>query len=157
MNCLNPRPVDVITGFIMQNIKGDGIKKKLAAQRLNNINACISSYACVLNSELRMKQGRKANKVAMMVTDIQRDKDDKKKWRAAQNKQEDKEKARKKVLDAEVAVEKREKSMKGCMQLSSEIIKKGIGCINKFNMDQLKLLLCYYYDDDIYKKKGTKK
>eukprot|EP00957_Ditylum_brightwellii_P114166 8703325-Ditylum_brightwellii.AAC.1 len=88
--------VDVITGFIMQDTKGDGMKKKLAAWRLNNIDACISSYACVLNSKSRMKQVKEANKVAMVVADIQRDKDDNKKWRAVQKKQEDKEKARKK-------------------------------------------------------------
>eukprot|EP00957_Ditylum_brightwellii_P010247 774977-Ditylum_brightwellii.AAC.1 len=104
-----------------------------------------------------MKQVREANKVAMVVADIQRDKGSKKKWRAAQKKQEDEEKARNKVLDAEIVAEKREEGMKGCTQLISEIKKEEIGCINKFNTDQLKLLLHYYDDDEIYKKKGTKK
>eukprot|EP00957_Ditylum_brightwellii_P198487 15127471-Ditylum_brightwellii.AAC.1 len=58
------------------------MKKKLAAQRLNNTDACILSYACVLNSKSRMKQVRETNKVAMVVADIQRDKDDEKKQRA---------------------------------------------------------------------------
>eukprot|EP00957_Ditylum_brightwellii_P010969 831120-Ditylum_brightwellii.AAC.1 len=70
LNGLNPRPVDVIIGFIMQDIRGDGLKMKLAAQRLNDIDDCILSWVCVLNNETRMKQVRGANKVAMAVADI---------------------------------------------------------------------------------------
>eukprot|EP00957_Ditylum_brightwellii_P065019 4932277-Ditylum_brightwellii.AAC.1 len=46
-------------------------------------------------------------------------------------------------------------SIKECLQIIPEMNEKGSGCINKFHMDQLKMLLWYYYDDDIYKKKGT--
>ena len=156
-NLLNPRPVDIITGFIMQDIKGEGVKKKLAARRLNNIDACVSSYACVLNSDERMKQVREANSIAMVMADIQRDKDEEKKRKKQDKQKEDAEKAKKKAEDAEKAAEKAAEGMIECAKFIADIDAKGKEHIKTFNNEILKLLLRYYYNDDVYKKKGTKK
>eukprot|EP00957_Ditylum_brightwellii_P206379 15348130-Ditylum_brightwellii.AAC.1 len=69
---------DVITGYAMQDIKGIGMKKKLAVQRLNGIDTCVLSYASALNSNDRMKQVCEANSVAMVVADIQQGRDNEK-------------------------------------------------------------------------------
>eukprot|EP00957_Ditylum_brightwellii_P047986 3644165-Ditylum_brightwellii.AAC.1 len=84
------------------------------------------------------------------------DKDSEKNQRAVQKKRK-KRRRQGFFLDVEIVAEKREEGMKGCMQLISETNKKEIGCINTFNTDQLNLVLCYYDDDAIYVKKGTKK
>ena len=44
-----------------------------------------------------------------------------------------------------------------CAKFIADIDAKGKEHIKTFNNEILKLLLRYYYNDDVYKKKGTKK
>ena len=81
-----------------------------------------------------------------------------KKKRKKQDKQkEDAEKAKKKAEDAEKAAEKAAEGMIECAKFIADIDAKGKEHIKTFNNEILKLLLRYYYNDDVYKKKGTKK
>eukprot|EP00957_Ditylum_brightwellii_P049609 3762953-Ditylum_brightwellii.AAC.1 len=81
----------------MKDIQGGGVKKKLAAQRLNNIDACISSCACVLNSDERMKQVRQANQVVKIISDTKRDKEVEKTQKLQKKLLEEAEKTQKKL------------------------------------------------------------
>eukprot|EP00957_Ditylum_brightwellii_P100400 7652867-Ditylum_brightwellii.AAC.1 len=99
-----------------------------------------------------MKQVREENSIAMVMADIQQDRD-KEKWKKEDKQKDDAEEAKKKAEDTEKAAE----GMKECAKFIADIDKKGSGHIKTFNNGQLKFFIQYYYNDDIYKKKGTKK
>ena len=87
---LNPTTLDTITGYIMEDTKGEGARKCLPARRLNMIHTCISSWCSVLNSKDRLVLIKQANELAKVLGEIEKDREDEKQKRLSNAEQEEK-------------------------------------------------------------------
>ena len=69
----NPTFKNVLTGFIMYDVNGEGAKKKLARRRLDLIKGNIAIYSRCLNSSKRMEEMKYHHELAATVADISTD------------------------------------------------------------------------------------
>ena len=151
-NILNPGPLDTILGHILEDSKGWGAKARLPKRRLNMIDGNISSYCTVLNGPDRLNLVREANLLAGVLGDIDRERTHAKEIAKKQKEKEDAEKEERSKIRNETAEKKKEEGLERCIFLLSEIEQKGVSHVPTLLNDDLKVLIRYHFESDLYKK-----
>ena len=70
---LCPSYKNVLTGYILYDVKGKGAVNKLAKRRLDMISGNVASYARCLNSTKRLKQIQEVNELVATVAEVSAD------------------------------------------------------------------------------------
>ena len=70
---LNPTPLYLIAGYIMEYYIGDRSLENLSQKRLNLFDGYISSYCSIINSPKRLCMIKQANELASVICDIETD------------------------------------------------------------------------------------
>ena len=154
---LNPSVLDTITGFIIKDSKGDGVKKRIAQRRLNMIDATVSSHCAVLNSAERMHLIKQANEVAAVLADIELEQIQKREKSRKEKAQKEAQKKERKLAKIAKEKENEEKARVVNAQTIADIKEKGVEHIKKLTVSILKDLLVYYFKSDAHKEKGIRK
>ena len=94
---LNPSYKDVLTGYILYDVKGKGAKQKMAKRRLDMIEGNISSYSRCLNSSKRLKAITECNQLAASMAEVTAELDNQKSVKRAEAAQKVKDKLEKKA------------------------------------------------------------
>jgi hypothetical protein len=143
---LQPTMMQCNTGVIMDEIRGDGAKKRMTRQRLGMVNGNISSYCQVLNSKYQMAHMNEATLLTSPVAEVTKEKEAIRQRRLDKRKQdtEDKKKkdAEKKATSERKAIEIKSKyapSMDGVNDKVRDHVKN-------LTVGQLRMLLQYEFN-----------
>ena len=141
----NPQVVDTITGFIMQDAKGEVARLRLPARLLNVIDGNISSWCSVLNSRERLNPVTKTNRLAMVLGDIEKDKQEDKEGKEQKAKEEDAEKKRKEEEKKKKYEEDQEVALRVVPSIFDKVHRNGI---DSLVVSELRLLIRFKYNDE---------
>lgn len=145
---LNPTTLDTITGYIMEDTKGEGARRRLPARRLNMIDACISSWCSVLNSKDKLVLIKQANELAKVLGEIEKDREDEKQKRLSNTEQEEKEKQARAEKRLEKEINDREEGLLQLPPLIQRLKDKGCAEFPNFTVPQLCIIICYEFTDE---------
>ena len=141
----------------MQDARGAGAWKKLPQRRLNMIDGTISSHCCVLNSPGRLKLIKEVNELVAVLGDIDTDKQADKEARKAAAVEKENEKKEKAAVKERLEACMLKEGMDQSLVLLQLIDDEGVELIQIMINPQLKNILRYYFNDNIYKRKGVKR
>jgi hypothetical protein len=149
-NFLNPCYMDVVTGHILYDCKGNGAVKKIARRRLDMICGNVASYSRLLNDEKRLDEIKEVHELTAAVAAVSADMESEKKRKAEKSLVEKEKKMQKKKQDKEEAAKRKERSMP-TVKLWMDKFEKGELAptpenFSKFNVSDLKDILIYYFD-----------
>ena len=142
---LNPSVLDTIAGFIMEDTKGEGAKRRLPARRLNMIDGCISSWCSILNSTDRLELIKQANELSAVLGEIETDKAQDKDRRKKKAEEEEKDKKRRATEKKEKERQEREEGMRDLPPL---IARLGVDDMSLFTVPQLCIICRFLFDDE---------
>jgi hypothetical protein len=147
---LNPSYIDVVTGFILYDCKGNGAVKKIARRRLEMISGNVASYSRLLNDEKRLEEIKEVHELTSAVAAVSADMENSKKRKAEKAVAEEEKKRQRKKQDKEEAAKKKERSMPTIKVLMDKFEKGEVAPtpenFSKMNASDLKLILLYYFD-----------
>jgi hypothetical protein len=134
------------TGVIMDHMRGDGAKKRMAWRRLDMVNGNISSYCRVLNSKDQLDNMKEVTLLTASTDEVAKEKEadrqrcmDKRKQDAEDRTKKD---AERKAMTERKAIESKPK----CAALMDEINDTGRDHVKKLTVGQLKMLLQYEFN-----------
>ena len=145
---LNPNTLDTITGYIMEDTKGEGAKKRLPARRLNMIDGCISSWSSVLNSSERIGLIRQSNELAKVLGELEQDREEDKEEKHQKAEQEEKDKQEQARLRLEKEIKNREEGLLLLPPLLQRLREKGSSELPNFTVPQLRTIIRYEFTDE---------
>jgi 23S rRNA pseudoU1915 N3-methylase RlmH len=143
---IQPTMIQCNTGVIIDEMRGDGAKKRMARRHLDMVNGNISSYCQVLNSKDQLDHMKEVTLLTASVDEVTKENEadrqrrmDKRKQDAADRTKKD---AERKVMTEHKAIESKPK----CAALMDEINDKGRDHVKKLTAGQLKMLLQYEFN-----------
>jgi hypothetical protein len=143
---LQPTMMQCNTGVIMDEMRGDGAKTRMARRRLGMVNGNISSYCRVLNSKDQLDHMKEVKLLTASIAGVAKEKEtnrqrrlDKRKQDAADRTKKD---AERKAMPERKAIERKP----NCAALMDEINDKCRDHVKKLTVGRLKILLQYEFN-----------
>jgi hypothetical protein len=143
---LQPTMMQCNTGVIMDEMRGDGAKKRMARRRLDMVNGNISSYCRVLNSKDQLDHMKEVTLLTASVAEVTKEKEADRQRRMDKRKQDSADRTKKDAERKATAERKAIESKPKCAALMDEISDKGRDHVKKLTVGQLKMLLQYEFN-----------
>ena len=149
---LQPKHKNVLMGFILYDVKGEGAVNKLSKRRLDMISGNVSSYSRMLNDPERLEMIKDVHKIAATCAEVSADMEANKRQRteaAAKKAAEANKKKIRKELEEEAKAEELRPKLEAVLQ-PFKFGDKTVEGFNDLSKTMLQDLIQYYY-----KKKPT--